>query len=181
VLKVGDGASIFVVVGNPRKGSRTLHVASALAQRLTEYLGFEAAPTTLDLADYAARLFDDADDELLELTDRMAGSRLTVVASPTYKATYTGLLKVFLDRHHDNALAATLAVPLMVGGWPLHALAPEVHLRAVLVELGAAVPTRALYVTESQLGELDEVFDGWLAQAGPRLQGWLSNEREATR
>ena len=61
-----------------------------------------------------------------------------VVASPTYKATYTGLLKSFLDRYGNNALAATTCVPLMTGAAPIHALAPEAYLRPLLVELGAA-------------------------------------------
>jgi FMN reductase len=58
----------------------------------------------------------------------------------------------------------------MVGAGLQHALAVEVHLRPVLVELGASLPTRGLYVTEAQLGELDEVVAVWLEEAGPRLR-----------
>ena len=43
----------------------------------------------------------------------------------------------------------------MTGGWPGHLLAVEVHLRPVLVELGATVPARGLYVTEPELADLD--------------------------
>ena len=57
----------------------------------------------------------------------------------------------------------------MVGAAPEHALAVEVHLRPVLVELGASMPTRGLYVLESQLGDLDAVLDAWLATARPQL------------
>ena len=38
-----------------------------------------------------------------------------VVASPTYKATYAGLLKLFLDRLGGESLAGVTAVPLMLG------------------------------------------------------------------
>lgn len=61
-------------------------------------------------------------------------------------------------------------VPLMVGAGPQHALAVEVHLRPVLVELGATLPTRGLYVLESQLDDLDAVVGAWLAEAGPQLR-----------
>jgi FMN reductase len=56
-----------------------------------------------------------------------------VVASPTYKATYTGLLKAFLDRLPPAALTGTVALPILVMGDAKHALAVEVHLRPLLV------------------------------------------------
>jgi FMN reductase len=45
-----------------------------------------------------------------------------------------------------------------------------VHLRPLLVELGAAVPTRALYVTEPELPELDAVVSKWAGEAVPLLR-----------
>jgi FMN reductase len=95
---------------------------------------------------------------------------LAVVASPTYKASYTGLLKSFLDWFSTTDLEGVVVVPLMVGAGRQHALAVEVHLRPVLVELGATLPTRGLYVTEEQFEELDAVVAGWLAEAAPRLR-----------
>ena len=65
------------------------------------------------------------------------------------------MLKAFLDRYGSNGLAGVVAVPVMTGGWPGHLLAVEVHLRPVLVELGATVPSRGLYVTEPELADLD--------------------------
>jgi FMN reductase len=101
---------------------------------------------------------------------RIADTDLLVVASPTYKASYTGLLKAFLDWYPATGLAGVTVVPVMVGAGPAHALAVEVHLRPVLVEIGATVPTRGLYVTEDQLGDLQSVIDEWLVEAGPRLR-----------
>ena len=87
-----------------------------------------------------------------------AGADLVVVTSPTFKGSYTGLLKVFLDRLPHRALAGTIALPLLVMGAPRHALAVEVHLRPLLVELGATVPTPGLAVLESQLDDLGGVL-----------------------
>ena len=58
----------------------------------------------------------------------------------------------------------------MVGAGLQHALAVEVHLRPVLVEIGATLPTRGLYVTEAQLAELEDVIGNWLVEAAPRLR-----------
>ena len=74
-----------------------------------------------------------------------------MIASPTYKATYTGILKSLLDSVPHDGLAGVIAIPLMVAGDRVHALAVEVHLRPVLVELGAITPTRGLFFEESSL------------------------------
>jgi FMN reductase len=112
-------------------------------------------------------LFDFESTEVKELLDVVAGSELIIVASPTYKATYTGLLKSFLDRYGNAALANSVAVAVMTGAAHIHALAPEVHLRPLLVELGASTPTRSLYVTEQQFDVLDEVVGEWATTARP--------------
>ncbi len=109
------------------------------------------------------------DEELTGLTAQVAAADVAVFASPTYKAAYTGMLKAFLDRYGNNGLAGVTAVPVMTGGWPGHLLAVEVHLRPVLVELGATVPARGLYVTEPELADLSAAVAKWTATAFPLI------------
>ena len=59
------------------------------------------------------------------LDAEVAAADVVVVASPTYKAAYTGMLKAFLDRYGNNGLAGTVAVPVMTGGWAGHSLAVD--------------------------------------------------------
>lgn len=84
-----------------------------------------------------------------------------VVASPTYKASYTGMLKAFLDRYGNRSLASVVAVPVMTGAAPQHAMTPDVHLRPLLVELGASVPTSAPYFPIDRLDQLDAIVESW--------------------
>jgi FMN reductase len=114
------------------------------------------------------------DSALQAALERLYSTPVLVVASPTYKATFTGLLKVFLDHVPAGRLTGGLAIPVMVGGAPQHALAVEVHLRPLLVELGASCPTQGLYVLESQLPALPEVVGAWLAGQSRALSGWRS-------
>ena len=58
------------------------------------------------------------------------------------------MLKLFLDRFATDGLRG-VAVPLMLGAGPGHALAPELTLRPVLSEIGATVPVRGLYVLDA--------------------------------
>jgi FMN reductase len=170
VSQKGQPRRIAVVVGNPKARSRTYGVATAVADALVQAVGAPADRLVVDLTDHAGRLFDPSATEVNELTVGVATSDVVVVASPTYKATYTGLLKAFFDRYGANGLAGTIAVPVMTGAAPLHALAVEVHLRPLLVELAAAVPTRGLYVTEAELGELDAVVAAWSSVALPLVR-----------
>lgn len=166
---------VGVVVGNPKARSRTLDVAHAVARATAEAAGLRGADQiTVDLADLGPSLFDWSSAEVRRAVDAVCGCALVVVASPTYKASYTGLLKSFLDWFTTTDLGGVTVVPVMVGAGPHHALAVEVHLRPVLVELGATLPTRGLYVTESQLEALDEVVASWLEEAGPRLRAAVS-------
>jgi FMN reductase len=162
--------TIAVVTGNPKPNSRTHSVAVAVSDLLAKETGETADRVVIDLANYAPRLFDWADPELTSLSAEVASADIVIVASPTYKATYTGLLKAFLDRYPNNGLAGVTAVPVMTGGWPGHLLAVEVHLRPVLIELGATVPARGLYVTEPELADLDAAVGKWSATAAPLIK-----------
>jgi FMN reductase len=158
-------AQIAVVVGNPKARSRTLGVALAVADVLAQAMAGPTERLVVDLAEEGALLFDQSSQRLSDLGAEVAASRVIVVASPTFKATYTGLLKAFFDRYGYRPLAGCVAVPVMTGAGSGHALAVEVHLRPLLVELGASVPTRGLYVTEAELPDLGVVVDAWAVDA----------------
>jgi FMN reductase len=160
--------TVVAVVGNPNPGGRTTTVARAVADAVAVAIG-GAEVEIVELADVASHLFEWNNDDVSALTARVAAADVVIAACPTYKATYTGLLKAFFDRHGNDGLAGCVAVPVMVGAAPIHALAPEVHLRPLLVELGASVPTRGLYVLDSAMDSLDATIAAWVAAAGPLI------------
>jgi FMN reductase len=160
---------IAVVVGNPKPASRTLRVARAVADALSTVVDETSDRLVVDLAEYGPELLDWNSERSTNLCAEVGASDLIVVASPTYKATYTGLLKIFFDRYGNRALEGRVAVPVMTGASLVHALAPETHLRPLLVELGAATPTRALYVTEADMGDLAPVLGDWALSALPEI------------
>ena len=103
---------------------------------------------------------------------QVGAADLVVVASPTYKAAYTGLLKLFLDRFAGGTGLSGLAVPLMLGGSPAHSLAPELTLRPVLTEIGGTVPGRGLYVVDAQHDD-PAAYADWLAATRPIVTRYL--------
>jgi FMN reductase len=161
--------SIAVVVGNPKPDSRTLQFANAVADAVSTTTGVPRG-LTLDLATVANGIFEWPNDRLDALVEEVRASTVLVVASPTYKAAYTGLLKGFFDRFATDGLAGVIAVPLMTGGAPVHALAVDVALRPLLVELGASVPTTSIYLVISDLDRLPDLVSAWLERNTPALE-----------
>ena len=158
-----------IIVGNPKPKSRTYTAAQVVVEQLT------GAPPdfALDLSEFGAGLLDWADADVSTAVEQVKAARLIVVASPTFKATYTGLLKLFLDRFGAGSLAGVVAIPLQLGGNWRHSLAPEVFLKPVLAEIGASTPTRGLYLLDSDAG--DDPAAGFAAS--PTLAEWLAVAR----
>ena len=150
-----------VLVGNPRPASRTRAVAETVATRVAARLGVDDGLTTIDLADLAGQLFAPERRDVDAALAVVADARLLVVATPVYKASYTGLLKSFLDLYGPAGLAGVDAIPVVVSASPGHAGAGDRYLLPLLVELGARVPRRALAVLESQLGDVERIVDEW--------------------
>lgn len=160
-------ASVAVVVGNPKLGSRTLGAAVGVAALLAEAISGGGAapaadPAVVELAPLGPKLFDWGDDDVAAAKATVLAADLLVVASPTFKAAPTGLLKSFLDQFDRDELGGRAAVPVMVGAAPVHALAVETFLRPVLIEIGASCPTRGVFLLESQLGDVPAALSGWL-------------------
>jgi len=171
-MTAADSPAVVVVVGNPKANSRTRAVAERVAAAAAAAAGIEGAAQStavIELADLGPQLFDWSSAAVKTATSTLSGSSLAIIATPVYKATYTGLLKSFLDWFGQTGLSGVTAIPVMVGASPTHALAVEVHLRPLLVEIGASVPTRGLFVMEQELDDLDATITGWLAEAAPVL------------
>ncbi|MFG2003514.1 NAD(P)H-dependent oxidoreductase [Spirillospora sp. NPDC048911] len=167
--------SFVVIIGNPRSGSRTATAAIAAARAVAAAAGIAADPEIIDLSALGPRLLRAEPSAAVEdALAQVLSADVILVASPTYKGTYTGLLKVFLDRVPGGALAGKAALPLLLLGAPRHALAVEVHLRPLLVELGASVPTPGLALLETQLDRLDSLVAEWAAQISPAVRGALT-------
>ncbi|GGG21111.1 FMN reductase [Rhodococcoides trifolii] len=140
---------VTVVAGNPKPESRTLDAAHRLANNLTEG-STDVRTEEVDVVTLGAGLLGWGDPGVAAAVETVGSSDLVVVASPTFKATYTGLLKLFLDQFAGGTgLQNVVVVPLMLGAGPAHAMAPDLFLKHVLVELGATTPAPGLYLIDS--------------------------------
>jgi FMN reductase len=159
---------IVSVIGNPRQESRTHGLARTMARELGRALDSAPAPE-VDLARLGARVLVPDDEQAKSATHQVVTADVLVLASPTYKATYSGLIKAFLDRLGTGSLEGTAAVPILLGGAPDHRLAVDVHFTPLLLELGASVPARGLFVLESELESFGDFARDWADRHAPEL------------
>ncbi|MGO1435274.1 MAG: NADPH-dependent FMN reductase [Canibacter sp.] len=155
-------STVAVVVGNPKPQSRTREVAELLGQGIAEVVGATRTPT-IELVDFASSLFRWPAEDIDEALAAVANADIAVFATPTYKASYSGLLKSFLDRYDNKGLSTVTAVGLFTQAAPQHTLAAEFTLRPLLVELGASVPTKSLVFPSNEHERRNEIVSRWLS------------------
>jgi FMN reductase len=88
---------------------------------------------------------------------------ILVIATPTYKGSYTGILKVLLDNLPSNALAGKRAVPVVTAGIAPQAVAAVALLSQLLTELGADVISPGIAVVEADLPQSAAIAETFAA------------------
>ncbi|GIM45175.1 FMN reductase (NADPH) [Collibacillus ludicampi] len=143
--------NIVTLSGSPSLSSRLSHVLEFVHDRLAEN-GFQAdwirvrdlPPEDLIYARYDSPAIEQANALISKAS-------AVIVASPVYKASYTGVLKTFLDLIPQGGLRNKIVLPLLIGGTSAHLLAIEYALKPVLSTLGARTILQGVYVLESQV------------------------------
>jgi len=127
--------------------------------RLLQYIGDHLAlqghrPLRLETRDLPAGALlhaDTAQAEIARAVAQVTASSVIVVATPVYKASYTGLLKAFLDLLPQDGLAGKAVLPIATGGSQSHMLALDYALRPVLASMAARFILPSIYATSEQL------------------------------
>jgi FMN reductase len=153
---------VVVISGHPSPGSRTLQLARTVGERLA-VRDAAGAVTVVDVAELAPALLSPRGGAAGAALRAVQDATLLVVATPTYRGTYTGMLKVFLDQLPANALAGVVAMPVVTAEFQPQAEIAEAFLARLLRELGADVVDFGLIATESELADPAAVADQYTA------------------
>lgn len=142
--------SALLIAGSPSERSRSAALLDAVSQRLHARGALVDRIHIRDLSPQPL-LADFGHPTVVAAADQVAQARVLVVATPVYKAAYSGVLKVFLDLLPQTALKGKTVLPLATGGSPHHMLALDYALRPVLQSLGAKHILPGIYATDSQV------------------------------
>lgn len=153
--------SVLLLGGSPSSHSS--------CSRLLQYIGDQLAAqgcraARLEVRELPGQVLLHLDTDAPELARALAQVRdaeAIVIATPIYKAAYTGLLKSFLDVLPQDGLKGKTVLPLATGGSQSHMLALDYALRPVLASMSARFILPSIYATSEQLA--------WDAERGTRL------------
>jgi FMN reductase len=136
------------ISGSPsaRSKSRTLleRTLAALADRgvTTTLIDLASIPADALLGRRKAAELDDA-------LARIREANIVVASTPVYRATYSGLLKVFFDQLPIDGLVDKSAIAIATGGSPAHLLVIDHGLRPLFASIGAVTTPTGVYGTDS--------------------------------
>jgi len=149
-------SNIVIISGSPDAASRLNGIIDYVRKQL-EDSGFSPKTitvVTLPADDLIQARFGSpaivAANKLVEEADAV------VIASPVYKASYTGALKTYLDLLPQKGLEGKLVAPLFIGGTLAHLLSIDYSLKPVLSSMGARHFVSGVYAVDTQVGRIQD-------------------------
>ncbi|PIJ51342.1 NAD(P)H-dependent FMN reductase [Erwinia sp. OLTSP20] len=142
---------VITLAGSPRYPSRSSSLL-VLAQHYLTARGVEVIPWNLhnfDPADLLHARFDAP--ALLALCEDLQKASGLIVATPIYKASFSGALKTLLDLLPERALENKVVLPLATGGSAGHMLAVDYALKPVLNALKAREILQGVFAQEQEI------------------------------
>ncbi|UOR13497.1 NADPH-dependent FMN reductase [Halobacillus amylolyticus] len=149
-------SEIVLLSGSPSEESRSELVLNYLAQ-LVDQEGLSTEKISVrnvspeDL--FYARYDSEAIEEIATTIQQAKG---VIVASPVYKASYSGILKALIDLLPQDVLKDTPVFPIMTGGSKSHLLAIEYALKPLLATLKGQ-NLKGVYLLDHQIDKSNPV------------------------
>ena len=141
--------SLVALAGSPSADSRSTALLRHALSRLDD--GVARSEIVLRDLPAAALVRAEFDDPAIRRArEEVAAARLVVIATPIYKASFSGLLKTFLDLLPQDALRGKTVLALGTGGSPAHLLALDYALKPVLAALGARHLLDSVFACDAQ-------------------------------
>jgi len=163
--------AIVTIAGSPTPNSRSTALLNLATQRLRAE-GFRTeniAVRDLNAAELlSANVKNDRIAAALRAVDE---ANIVIIATPVYKASYSGLLKSFLDLLPQTGFANKAVLPIATGGSSAHLLALDYALRPVLAALGARIVVESLFVADSQV----QIQEGGVLTLDPAIETRFDN------
>jgi FMN reductase len=144
--------SVVGVSGSPTRPSRTSALVDLVTHAYAQSLGGEA--TVIELAPLLGELGagpfrGDIGPNARAAVELVEAADVIVVGSPAYRATYTGLFKLFFDHVGQYALADKPIILTATGGSDRHALLVEHQMRPLFGFFQALTLPLGIFASEA--------------------------------
>ncbi|AZN40254.1 NADPH-dependent FMN reductase [Paenibacillus albus] len=172
--------NVVIVSGSPSGVSR-LNGLTGYAEEKLRQLGWDVSylhVASLPAEDLVLARWDSP--AIIEANKRIEEADAVVIASPVYKASFTGVLKTYLDLLPQNGLEGKVVLPLFIGGTIAHLLTIDYALKPVLSALYVKHVTAGVYAVDSQVKKLEAGGYELDEELGKRLERAVLGFAEAT-
>lgn len=164
---------VITIAGSPRFPSRS--------SALLEYARDKLSRVDVDVRHWHLQNFSPEDllyarfdsPALQTLNEQLSGADGLIVATPIYKASFSGALKTLLDLLPERALEGKVVLPLATGGTIAHMLAVDYALKPVLSALKAQEILHGVFADDSQVQDYQHK-----PQLSPNLEKRLDSALE---
>ncbi|ANG92309.1 NADPH-dependent FMN reductase [Lelliottia amnigena] len=142
---------VITLAGSPRFPSRSSALLEYARDRLTS-LGIDVCHWHLHNFEPQDLLYARFDSPALKtFIEQLSEADGLIVATPVYKASFSGALKTLLDLLPERALEQKVVLPLATGGTVAHLLAVDYALKPVLSALKAQEILHGVFADDSQV------------------------------
>lgn len=175
-----DRRSIAVVTAGLSEDASTTRLARAIGQAAGDVVvrggGEEPEVRLVNLRDIAhgitdAMLTGMVPEPVQAAMDAVLTADALVAATPTYKASYSGLFKEFFDLFDEGALENLPTVVAATGGSPRHSLVLDTAMRPLMSYLKALTLPIGVYAATEDWA--DASLQSRIERAGAALAGML--------
>ena len=143
--------SVLLIAASPTQPSRSAALLDAVGQRLQARGAHTELLSLRELEPRALLLADTRYPDIAQAVAQVADAQVVVVATPVYKASFSGALKTVLDLLPERALAHKVVLPMATGGSIAHMLAVDYALKPVLSALKAQELLHGIFAEDSQI------------------------------
>ena len=150
--------SVLLIAGSPSEPSRSAALLDEAQAQLEAHGVTVQRLSVRDVSADALLRADFSHASILAAVRQVAQAKAVIVATPVYKAAYSGALKALLDVLPQTALQGKTVLPLATAGSPNHMLALDYALRPVLQALGARLVLQGIYATDVQVKRGDTLW-----------------------
>lgn len=142
---------VLAISGSPSHPSRS-HSVLEYSDRILKSAGIDSEIISVRDFPAEALLFAQFDHpQIQQIAAQVATANGIIIATPVYKAAYTGVLKALLDLLPQQALVGKSILPIATGGTIAHLLAIDYAVKPVLSALGARDILSGVYIVDSQI------------------------------
>ena len=140
-----------IINGNHKKASRLTGIHQYVEDYLEEAEISSASIFVHELPAEDLITANFASEEIAKANKKVADAEIVFILTPIFKASYTGILKTYLDLIPQKGLENKKIVPIAIGGSIGHLLAVEYALKPVLSVLGATEILNTVFVLDQQV------------------------------